>query len=270
MKRTDKGRSANWIGTCLMVLGSCLLLAAGIRILLHQLDQHQAAETSARLLAELKEEPGATASPTPTPTTLPTLPPMVTAAPTEPSRTPPASIPEDPDAPGAWMVEEGDVAETTDSDTQRLPAQRTAELVDADTMPQSTEQPDREINGRTYVGTIHIPALEIELPIQSQWDYQKLKETPCYYQGSVLSGDLVLMAHNYDRHFGMLAALPMGESVQFTDIFEQQVDYQLTEALIIDPDHPEKLDEGDWDLTLFTCTEDGLMRVVLRFIRTSA
>ena len=78
------------------------------------------------------------------------------------------------------------------------------------------------------------------------------------------------MAHNYDVHFGLLRFLPKKTEVQFTDIYQRTVNYQLAETVTLDPDYPEKLDEGDWDMTLFTCTDDGLQRVVMRFVRTSA
>lgn len=266
--KNRKTPSSQWISSCLMALGVVLLLAAGYRVLRHQIEQNQAAKTSSVLLSELKNEPPATAAPTPAPTMLPTLPPNTLTVTETPSQAEQGTSAEDLDQPGAWQVEEGDEPEAAaivPSETD-LPSQ----LVDAETMPKSTQQPHQEINGRTYIGSIAVPALEIELPVQSQWDYVKLKETPCYYQGAVDSSDLVLMAHNYDQHFGMLVALPKGSEVQFTDIYQKQFTYQLTETVTVDPDHPEKLDEGNWDLTLFTCTPDGLMRVMLRFIRTSA
>lgn len=52
----------------------------------------------------------------------------------------------------------------------------------------------------------------------SQWDYERLKIAPCRYEGSTKSDDLVLLAHNYGKHFGTLKNLVPGDEVFFTDM----------------------------------------------------
>ena len=47
------------------------------------------------------------------------------------------------------------------------------------------DMPAIEIDGYRYVGILEIPALEMKLPIMEEWDYTRLKISPCLYEGSV-------------------------------------------------------------------------------------
>ena len=42
------------------------------------------------------------------------------------------------------------------------------------------------------------------------WSYPKLKVAPCRYRGSAYLDDLIIAAHNYDRHFGRINTLLPG------------------------------------------------------------
>lgn len=57
--------------------------------------------------------------------------------------------------------------------------------------------PEREIDGQTYIGVLDIPALELSLPIISEWSYAGLQIAPCRYAGSVYLENLVIAGHNY-------------------------------------------------------------------------
>ena len=69
------------------------------------------------------------------------------------------------------------------------------------------EMPTVEIDGYDYIGYLDIPSLELSLPVMSEWSYPQLKIAPCRYAGSVYLDDMILAAHNYDRHFGRLKNL---------------------------------------------------------------
>jgi sortase A len=121
-----------------------------------------------------------------------------------------------------------------------------------------------EIDGRLYIGYLFIPALGLELPVQSQWDYPGLKISPCRYVGSTKTDDLVIAAHNYDRHFGRISKLAQGDLVYFTDMDGVQTTYQVMETLILQPTAIEEMTTSGYDLTLFTCTYGGKTRVTVR------
>ena len=125
------------------------------------------------------------------------------------------------------------------------------------------EMEEMEIDGYAYIGFLSIPALELELPIMSDWSYPQLKIAPCRYSGTLRGGDLVLMAHNYARHFGGLSQLTEGESVFFTDAAGMVHSYVVAAVDILPPTAVEEMTAGDFDLTLFTCTYGGKTRLTV-------
>ena len=126
------------------------------------------------------------------------------------------------------------------------------------------EMPTVTIDGREYIGILSIPSLQRNLPILSELDSAGLKLAPCRYDGSVYLDNFILAAHNYKKQFGVLKQLPIGEKVQFTDIDHNVFVYQISEQQILEANAVEELKNGDWDLTLFTCTPGGRQRIVVR------
>ena len=158
---------------------------------------------------------------------------------------------------------------------QRSAAQAAAQL--AERLPQTTqtdvpdylltpemEMPVETIDGVDYVGVLRIPALALELPVINQWSYPLLKIAPCRYSGSAYQNNLVLCAHNYASHFGNLKNLHIGDAVTFTDMDGNLFTYQVAELETLPPQATEEMENGDWDLTLFTCTVGGQSRVTVR------
>lgn len=126
------------------------------------------------------------------------------------------------------------------------------------------EMPVEEFQGYYYVGILEIPALELQLPVIDQWSYPGLKIAPCRYQGSAYTGDLILMAHNYESHFGRLKELRPGDRVAFTDMDGNLFVYEVVEFEELPGNAVEEMEAGEWDMTLFTCTYGGRSRVVIR------
>lgn len=143
-----------------------------------------------------------------------------------------------------------------------------AETGETQPEPVDTEMTQKEIDGYSYIGYLSIPKLELELPVMSQWDYERLKIAPCWYSGSTKSDDLVLLAHNFYRHFGQLKKLEAGDLVSFTDMDGVSGCYAVVKTEILSPGEIEAMELGDWDLTLFTCTYGGRSRVTVRCKRS--
>jgi len=118
------------------------------------------------------------------------------------------------------------------------------------------------IEGHSYIGFLTLPTLDLELPIMSEWSEEKLQIAPCRYHGSLRANDLVLMAHNFDKHFGRIKNLELGDQVLFTDMDGNVTVYQVVAEDIVDPYAVKEIIAGDFDLTLFTCTYGGQSRVV--------
>lgn len=121
-----------------------------------------------------------------------------------------------------------------------------------------------EIDGHDYIGFVGIPALGLELPVMADWSYPQLKIAPCRFTGSLYSDDLVIMAHNYARHFGGLSELSVGDTVTFTDMRARTTEYEVVALDILQPTAVEDMSAGEYDLTLFTCTYGGKSRVTVR------
>lgn len=132
------------------------------------------------------------------------------------------------------------------------------------TAPVISEMSVVEIDGYGYIGFLGIPSLELELPVMTDWTYPQLQIAPCRYSGSTFTDDLVVMAHNYSKHFGKLRDMQTGDKVTFTDMDGNITEYQMVALEILPPDAVEDVTSGDFALTLFTCTYGGENRVVLR------
>ena len=128
----------------------------------------------------------------------------------------------------------------------------------------SGDMPTIEIDGYEYIGYLSIPSLGLELPVMADWSYPQLRIAPCRYSGSIWSDDMVLMAHNYARHFGQLSRLSIGEEVIFKDVNGITITYEVMAIDTLNPTEVEDMTSGEYDLTLFTCTYGGKSRVTVR------
>lgn len=129
--------------------------------------------------------------------------------------------------------------------------------------PEAFEMTEVEIDGYAYIGYLSIPALELNLPVMGSGNRTRLRIAPCRYHGSVNGEDLVVMAHNYDAHFGRIKELKTGDPVLFTDMDGVTTSYRVVAQDILPPDAVEEMTAGDFDLTLFTCTYGGENRVTV-------
>ena len=145
-------------------------------------------------------------------------------------------------------------------------------------LPDAMEYPDYElapempmpkvkVEGKEYVGVVSIPAIWKDLPVFDEWDYTKLNYAPCRYSGSVYMDNMIICAHNYGSHFGAIRDLRYGDDVYFTDGDGNVFHYTVSEIENLRPNQTDALLDGDWDLTLFTCTIGGRTRVVVRCFR---
>lgn len=120
------------------------------------------------------------------------------------------------------------------------------------------------VDGYDYIGILTIPALGLELPVMADWDYTRLRIAPCRYMGSAATDDLIIAAHNYSRHFGLLKNLAGGEDITFTDMDGNVTRYVVAETEILQPTAIEEMTGSGYPLSLFTCTYGGQTRVTVR------
>ena len=125
------------------------------------------------------------------------------------------------------------------------------------------------IDGYDYIGTITIPSLGLELPIMSKYDNNSLKIAPARYYGSVYTNDLIICGHSYKTHFKYLSNLEQRDNIIFTDIEGQSYIYEVLEIEVLSPSEVSTMIDNEFDLTLYTCTDDGFNRITVRCNRVT-
>lgn len=137
-------------------------------------------------------------------------------------------------------------------------------LTEGEAIPEeSADMKVVDIDGYGYIGYLEIPDLELRLPVMDQWDYKRLKIAPCRQFGAVATNDLVIAAHNYDRHFGRLKTLQGGEGVSFTDMEGLITSYVVEKVETLNPTAVDEVQNSGYDLVLYTCTLGGKTRVTV-------
>lgn len=138
------------------------------------------------------------------------------------------------------------------------------ELKEKEDDPFDTEMKVKEIDGYGYIGYLTIPAIDLDLPVMSEWDYSRLKISPCRYFGSTKTDNLVIAAHNYESHFGSLDNLTPGDTVIFTDMEAKKLRYKVKSVELLLPTEVEKVKNTGDDLILYTCTYSRAKRITVR------
>lgn len=120
-----------------------------------------------------------------------------------------------------------------------------------------------EIDGHSYIGCLTIPRLGLELPVMSEWSNANLKIAPCRFTGTTMEENMVLVAHNYKKHFGPIRRLKPGDQVIFVDMENVTTVYEVAATDAVRPTAVEEVTAGAYDLALVTCTYGGNTRLVV-------
>lgn len=123
------------------------------------------------------------------------------------------------------------------------------------------------INGYEYIGTLNISLLDLKTPILSETTSQLLDVAPCCYSGSFLEDNLVIGGHNYRSLFGKLHHSEVGMEVNFYDVYDKCYTYQIAKIEILNPNSIDDLIHSQYDLSIYTCTNDGRNRIVVRCLK---
>jgi sortase A len=133
---------------------------------------------------------------------------------------------------------------------------------DAEKIP--AEMSTVTVDGYDCIGILSVPALDLELPVLTDWSYAKLKKAPCLYYGTYYEKDFVIAAHNYQSHFGRLSELQTGDIVFFTDVNGVAHYYEVVLLETLPKEATKEMITGGFDLSLYTCTTGGSGRVTVR------
>ncbi len=128
------------------------------------------------------------------------------------------------------------------------------------------EMPVTTLGRWDYIGTLDFPARDKTVPVISELSDAALRSAPCRYEGSAYTGDLIIAGHNYRSHLAHLRRLEIGEEVRFIDVEGNVFSYSVVEREVLDGTAIEAMSEGDWDMTMFTCTLGGQQRITIRCV----
>lgn len=149
--------------------------------------------------------------------------------------------------------------------TQEIEQKQEQSLYDTAVQEQSTGQMlQTTLQGYDLVGIIRVPSAGVELPVLDSWSYDLLKLSPCRYSGSVEGQDLILLGHNYKKHFAPLKQVAVGDHVEFQDVSGTVHRYTVSGTQILKATQLDELTGTDHALTIFTCTTGGQSRFVVR------
>lgn len=129
------------------------------------------------------------------------------------------------------------------------------------------KMPTCTVDGWDYIGIIDIPDLNLNLPVIDKYSRQAITVAPACYAGSAYKDDFIICAHNYKSHFGKIGNLSADDLISFTDIDGNVFNYEVAEKEVLAPTELERLYNGDWDLTLISCTASGQARIAVRCSR---
>lgn len=127
-----------------------------------------------------------------------------------------------------------------------------------------TEMATIPVEGYDCIGVLSIPVLALELPVLTDWSYEKLNKAPCLYYGSYYEPDFVIAAHNYWAHFGRLPELQAGDLVVFTDVNGVAHYYEVILLETLPMEATLEMITSGFDLSLYTCTTAGSNRITVR------
>lgn len=138
------------------------------------------------------------------------------------------------------------------------------EKVDIPEDPFEEDMTVKDIDGYGYIGYLSVPSLSLELPVMSEWNYDRLKMTACRYYGSTKTNNLVIAAHNYRYHFGYIGNLNQGDVVLFTDMDARTYSYRVESIELLSAVDVDKVKDTGDDLILYTCNYSGNKRITVR------
>ena len=112
-----------------------------------------------------------------------------------------------------------------------------------------------DINIGQYFAILNIPSLGLKLPVNENWSYGLLKETPCRYLGSIKEKNLIIIAHDNGKHFGSINKLKNGDVVILEDKTTwDKINYRVSDVIEINATEENAIESSKgYSLSLMTC-----------------
>ena len=127
-----------------------------------------------------------------------------------------------------------------------------------------------EYKGYKMIGKIEIPKIDVEYPILAEATPEALELSICKLFGADPNepGNMILVGHNFKdgTFFSNNKKLEDGDKIYITDLSGTRITYSIYQKYTTsssDFDYAEKDTEGKRELSLSTCTDDTLSRLII-------
>jgi sortase A len=124
------------------------------------------------------------------------------------------------------------------------------------------------VDNVAYIGILYFPQISnLSLPVIDSCSNAYLKLGACRYYGSIDENKMIIAGHRYKSVFGKLSSsLQEGDIIYFKSLDGIIYKYKLINIEYLLPTEVERMKTGEWNLTIFTCTNDSKKRATFRFV----
>ena len=109
----------------------------------------------------------------------------------------------------------------------------------------------RQIDGINVGGILEFPKYERTLPVASAWDTSLVESLPCRFTGSIYDRSLIIGAVDGEGQISFAASMDAGDVIYLTDMEGGRYAYRVTAIHHAKHATLEKLQSGDYALTIF-------------------
>lgn len=109
----------------------------------------------------------------------------------------------------------------------------------------------RQIDGINVGGILEFPKYGRTLPVASGWDTSLVESLPCRFTGSIYDRSLIIGAVDGEGQISFAASMDAGDVIYLTDMEGGRYAYRVTAIHHAKHATLEKLQSGDYALTIF-------------------
>lgn len=150
-------------------------------------------------------------------------------------------------------------------------AEVVTEIEEQFTANEGQEAANVQYNGYDVVGIIEIPSINIKYPIINKTNDTTMKYSITKFSGGDINsiGNFTVAGHNNlnGTMFGKVKRLQIGDEIKMTDLYNNTVTYKIFEIYSVEPNDVsclESVDENTREITLITCTNGHLNRLITK------
>ena len=124
------------------------------------------------------------------------------------------------------------------------------------------------------IAKINIPKIGCSYSILNKCSVELLKISPCYFHGAEPNevGNFCIAGHNYrnEKFFSKVPKLENGDLIEITNLTGKTLRNYVYNKFLVEPEEESSTDStiqltnGNTEITLITCTNDGDHRVIVK------